>query len=274
MGGALCPYASCRQGSINSRKAVGILPTHRVPSEPLGPRDAMNAAVWSGHSPPPPPHTHTSTACYGGPGIHPLALLKGPLPSGTDPNVPTVDTPPQTHRLCKGQAVVTPLKGPVRHATGTSQGCISREGTSERRPQRRLGRRLEEGAKAVGAGYCRLQMPLKPALSVRKTVAEHRLGALEVGGGGAPRPFQFIPGTSLSDQPHHKEASDNSVGPGMCCGGLQLFFPCAPQSGGSFMEGPAPASPLSFLGGAQTKMSWRSRIKVQSGPVLRSSHNG
>ena len=33
----------------------------------------------------------------------------------------------------------------------------------QRRPQRRLGRRLEEVAKAVGGGYCRLQMPLKRA---------------------------------------------------------------------------------------------------------------
>ena len=49
----------------------------------------------------------------------------------------------------------------------------------ERRPQKRLGRRLEEVAKAVGGGYCRLQMPLKLALGVRGTVAGHRLGALE-----------------------------------------------------------------------------------------------
>ena len=33
-----------------------------------------------------------------------------------------------------------------------------------RRPQRRLGKRLEEVAKAVGGGYCRLQMPLRLAL--------------------------------------------------------------------------------------------------------------
>ena len=31
----------------------------------------------------------------------------------------------------------------------------------QRRPQKRLGRRLEEVAKAVGGGYCRLRMPLK-----------------------------------------------------------------------------------------------------------------
>ena len=54
----------------------------------------------------------------------------------------------------------------------------------QRRPQRRSGRRLEEVAKAVGGGYCRLQMPLRLALGVRGTVAGHRLGALE-GGGGA-----------------------------------------------------------------------------------------
>ena len=43
----------------------------------------------------------------------------------------------------------------------------------QRRPQQRLDRRLEAAAKAVGGGYCRLQMPLKRALSVRGTVAGH-----------------------------------------------------------------------------------------------------
>ena len=42
---------------------------------------------------------------------------------------------------------------------------------------------MEEVAKAVGGGYCRLQMPLRLALGVRETVAGHRLGALEGGGG-------------------------------------------------------------------------------------------
>ena len=55
----------------------------------------------------------------------------------------------------------------------------------------RLDRRLEEVAKAVGGGYCLLQMPLRPALGVRGTVAGHRLGALEAGGRGTPPPFQF-----------------------------------------------------------------------------------
>ena len=47
---------------------------------------------------------------------------------------------------------------------------------SQRRPQRRSDRRLEAVAKAVGGGYCRLQMPLKLALGVRETVAGHTLG--------------------------------------------------------------------------------------------------
>ena len=55
-----------------------------------------------------------------------------------------------------------------------------------RPPQKRLGRRLEEVAKAVGGGYCRLPMALRLALGVRGTVAGHRLGALE--GRGVPAP--------------------------------------------------------------------------------------
>ena len=47
------------------------------------------------------------------------------------------------------------------------------------RPQKWLAGRLQEGTKAVGGGYCRLQTPLKVALGVRGTVAGHRLGALE-----------------------------------------------------------------------------------------------
>ena len=50
----------------------------------------------------------------------------------------------------------------------------------QRPPRKRLGRRLEEVAKAVGGGYCRLQMPLRLALGVRETVAGHRLGALKL----------------------------------------------------------------------------------------------
>ena len=75
--------------------------------------------------------------------------------------------------------------------SGEGQGCSCGEGTSEA-AQRRLNRRLEEVAKAVGGGYCRLQMPLKLARAVRETVAGRRLGGLE-GGGRYPPPFQCIP---------------------------------------------------------------------------------
>ena len=60
----------------------------------------------------------------------------------------------------------------------------------------RLDRRLEEVAKAVGGGHCRLQMPLKLALGVRETVPGHGPGALEGGGGGLP-PFQCTPAPHL-----------------------------------------------------------------------------
>ena len=67
----------------------------------------------------------------------------------------------------------------------------------QRRPQRRLGRRLKEVAKTVGGGYCRLHMPSSLALGVRGTVAGHRLGALE-GGGGVPPP----PSNASLPHPH------------------------------------------------------------------------
>ena len=67
---------------------------------------------------------------------------------------------------------------------GEGRGRDASEGKGpQRRPQRSLDRRLEEVAKAVGGGYCRLKMPLKLAVGVRGTVARHRLGALEGGGG-------------------------------------------------------------------------------------------
>ena len=62
----------------------------------------------------------------------------------------------------------------------------------QRRPQKRFDWRLEEVAKAVGGGYCRLRMPLKPALGVREPVAGHGLGALE-GGGTSPASNASLP---------------------------------------------------------------------------------
>ena len=61
----------------------------------------------------------------------------------------------------------------------------------QRRPQKRLDRRLEEAAKAAGGGDCRLQMPLKRALAVRETQLEIGWAPWSGGGGGAhPLPMQ------------------------------------------------------------------------------------
>ena len=61
-------------------------------------------------------------------------------------------------------------------------------------------RRLEEVAKAVGGGYCRLQMPWKLALAVREAVAGRWLGALKGEEGVPPPPFQCLPGPRTTDR--------------------------------------------------------------------------
>ena len=102
----------------------------------------------------------------------------------------------------------------------------------QKQSQRRLDRRLEEVAKAVGGGHGRLQMPLKLALAVREMAAGHRLGALEGGGGGLP-PFQGIP------------VRGSDVG---SCGDLGKFveIPCFPTlKSGSQGGNPPPSSPWS-----------------------------
>ena len=81
-----------------------------------------------------------------------------------------------------------------RRRTTTPRDALAGKGPP-RRPQKRLDRRLEEVAKAVGGGYCRLQMPLRLALGVRGTAAGHRPGALE--GGGYLLTFQCIPGNAV-----------------------------------------------------------------------------
>ena len=112
----------------------------------------------------------------------------------------------------------------TRPRGGGGGGRDALEGKApQRRPQRRLGRRLEEVAKAVGGGYCRLQMPLRLALGVRGTVAGHRLDALE---GGLPSP----PPNAL-------------VGASGCCPGFQgetVSFTCPQTAGRRPLEGRAP----------------------------------
>ena len=70
------------------------------------------------------------------------------------------------------------------HAAQGGRDALDVKGP-QRRPQKRLDKRLEEGAKAVGGGDCRLRMTLTRGLAVRGTVAGRRLGALE---GGVPPP--------------------------------------------------------------------------------------
>ena len=70
---------------------------------------------------------------------------------------------------------------------GGGQGCIRREGTSEAAPEA-VRQSVGGGCQSGGEGYCRLQMPLKPAIAVTGTVAGRRLGALDAGGGGVPAP--------------------------------------------------------------------------------------
>ena len=75
----------------------------------------------------------------------------------------------------------------------------------------RLDRRLEEVAKAVGGGYCRLQMPLKPTLAGRETVAGHRLGALEGAGGVTSPPPPPVPGALSLTPPKTPRACPQGV---------------------------------------------------------------
>ena len=95
------------------------------------------------------------------------------------------------------------FEGLISWGVGGVGGSDALAGTRPQRgAQKRLGRRLEAVAKAVGGGYCRIQMPLKLALAIRETVAGHRLGALDEGGGGGlpPPPFQCIPGGGNTDR--------------------------------------------------------------------------
>ena len=72
-------------------------------------------------------------------------------------------------------------------------------------------------AKAVGGGYCRLQMPLRLAVAVRGTVAGHGLGALERG--RQPPPFQCIPPLGTWASGGGGGGRLNSVAPGLERGG-------------------------------------------------------
>ena len=113
----------------------------------------------------------------------------------------------------------------------------------QRPPQKQLGRRLEEVAKAVGRGYCRLQMPLSLALGVRESVAGRRHGALEGGGGGGcppppPSPPQCIPGRRLF--PGVLSQREAGAAKGFVAGGGrgEEGHPCALHRGGGLDRAP------------------------------------
>ena len=147
------------------------------------------------------PDRRVRRALQGGQDAHlPDALVLVPA-ALADPNVPLLrllllPLVADAHAAAvEPDAAHVALDAPAATGGGSASDASEGEGP-QRWPQRRLGRRLEEVAKAVGGGYCRLQMPLRLALAVRGTVAGHRRGALERGGGGGggSPPFQCIPG--------------------------------------------------------------------------------
>ena len=84
-------------------------------------------------------------------------------------------------------ATYCPSLGPFASIGGGARDALEGKGP-QRQPQRRLGRRLEVVAKAVGGGYCRLQMPLKLALGVRETISTSHTGAHQELFSGDPDP--------------------------------------------------------------------------------------
>ena len=93
-----------------------------------------------------------------------------------------------THRITGTHKPRCHQKAPLRSLGGGDRRwpcpvllCVEGKGP-QRRLQKRLDGRLEEVAKAVGGGCCRLQKPLRLALGASGTVAGHKLGALEEGG--------------------------------------------------------------------------------------------
>ena len=82
--------------------------------------------------------------------------------------------PPPNASLPQHRRTASPCGGSRRRRASNRDAL---EGNApQRRPQKRLDRRLEEVAKAVGGGYCRLNMPFKLVLAVMG--APHRRAAL------------------------------------------------------------------------------------------------
>ena len=106
-----------------------------------------------------------------------------------------------TNRHPEGRVTPRPLerqwlKAPWRrgHQEGSQPAGLHWKGEGpQRQPQRRLDRRLAKVAKAVGGGYCRLQMPLKVALGSQRDSGWAQAGRPGRGGGGNPHPLPVHP---------------------------------------------------------------------------------
>ena len=97
------------------------------------------------------------------------------------------------------------VEGPrAEEHEGTTRDALEGKG-SQRRSKKRLDRRLGEVAKAVGGGYCRLQMPLKLALGVREQWLG--VGWAPWEGGEVPPPLPMHPWEQpLCPTPHPTRA--------------------------------------------------------------------
>ena len=147
---------------------VSVLPCHTPLTLPLcygQPRNIFHCL------PPPDP----------GDTPHPPLLLWGGCIRGAGTQKPA---------LAARETVAGHGLGALEGGEGGRRDALEGKGP-QRRPQQRLDRRLEEVAKAVGGGYCRVQMRLKLALGVRETVAGCRLGGL--GRLGATLPMHPCP---------------------------------------------------------------------------------
>ena len=116
------------------------------------------------------------------------------------------------------------------------------------------------GCAAVGGGYCRLRLPLELALGVRETVAGHRLGALEKGGGGYlhPLPMHHPP------PPPPPQPSDWR---------LPMSCPRGPQGGMcSCIAVQVPSWGPSRRCRPSTRTPWPWRAQVRRCPVPRDGH--
>ena len=83
--------------------------------------------------------------------------------------------------------------GMSRQRGGGGGGRDALEGKApQRRPQKRFDRRWEDIAEAVGGGYCRLQMPLSPALGVRQCLGIGWAPWRGPGEGGSPPSNAFL----------------------------------------------------------------------------------